>query len=222
MTNIMRNDLAIEGDDVKPVLDFIGFESKVQPLNIPVLINFDNIVPRPRERPNEGWDKWISENWGTTPYDGYLQGDIFELTDTKAFFKFHTRCTTAFPAIEKLAKRFPDFKFHLANWELTNHWWGEAAWEKGQRTLYVPLSAMKLKCDADVPACDPVSDEMRAAATQLVGAAMNAYNGRTPQKETAESIVAKVIAISGQSVNLEFEPNADGSCCLCVYVEALE
>ena len=223
MTNLMRNNLLIEGQDLKPVLDAIGFKSKVQPQNITVLIDFDRIVPRPQEQPNEGWDRWTSENWGTVPYDGYLEGDILELTAKRALFKFYTRSTSAFPAIDQLARRFRDSTFHLSNWELTNHCWGEAEWKKGQRTLYVPLFAMKLKCDADVPACDPVSDEMRATAAQLVGAALDAHSGcSTPQKETAESVVAKVIAMSGQSVNLEFEPNADGSCCLCVYVEAPE
>ena len=223
MANLMRNNLLIEGKNVKKVLDFIGFNSRIQPANTVILIDFERIVPRPQERPDEGWEKWISENWGTMPYDGYLEGDIFEVTNEKAFFKFYTKSTSAFPVIDQLARQFLEFTFHLSNWELTNHWWGEAEWEKGERRLYVPLFARKSKCDADVPACDPVSDEMRATAAQLVGAAMAAHNGcSTPQRETAESIVAKVIAMSGQSVNLEFEPNADGSCCLCVYVEPLE
>src|ERR1700678_413184 len=106
MANLVRNDLEIQGDNIKTVLDAIGFNpkglpivwnAKVQPENIAVLINFDRIVPRPKEPPVEGWDEWVTRNWGTTPYDGYADGDIFELTDNKVSFKFYTRWTPSFP-----------------------------------------------------------------------------------------------------------------------------
>lgn len=74
MPNLTRNDLRIEGENINKVLDAIGFNpggapivwgAKVQPENIAVLIDFNRIVPRPTETPVEGWDEWITKNWGT-------------------------------------------------------------------------------------------------------------------------------------------------------------
>jgi hypothetical protein len=225
MANLTRNDLRIEGENINKVLDAIGFNpggvpivwgAAIQPDNIAVLINFNRIVPRPKEPPVEGWDDWITRNWGTVPYDGYSEGDIFELTDEKVSFKFYTKSTPAFPLIETLAKRFPESKFNLRSWELTNHRFGEVTWRNGLCTLFVPMFAMKLRDDADEPANDPLTDEMKATAAQLVRTAADTCTGLTPDKDVAEKVVAWVIAARGSSVTVNFEPNCDGSCCLCI------
>jgi hypothetical protein len=60
MANLVRNDLEIQGNNIKTVLDAIGFNpngvpivwnAKVQPENIAVLIDFNRIVPRPTDPP---------------------------------------------------------------------------------------------------------------------------------------------------------------------------
>src|SRR5258706_2251904 len=181
MSNLVRHNLTIEGNDVQQVLEAIGFNPEgepikwgtaVQPENAAVLIDFGRIIPRPKAMPREGWEKWVGEYWGTLPYDGARDGDIFELTNSKASFKFYTRSTPAFPVIETLAKRFPQFKVSLRTWELTNHRMGEAEWQNGMRTLFVPMFALKLRAGGDTPANDPVTDKMRTAAAQLVTAAV--------------------------------------------------
>jgi hypothetical protein len=225
MANLMRNDLTIEGQNVKQVLDAIGFNpdgvpiqwgAEVQPDNIAVLIDFERIVPRPKETPSEGWSKWVNANWGALPYDGAEAGDILELTDSKARFKFYTRYDSAFPVIESLAKQFPEFTIRLWNWELTNHLAGEAAWRNGFRTLYVPMFQLKLGPNSDLPASSPVTDEIRTMAVQLLEAL---GNGCAP--EAVEAVADKVGA-SGHSVKVEFETNEDGSNCLCIYADADE
>jgi hypothetical protein len=227
MANLVRNDLEIQGNNVKTVLDAIGFNpngvpivwnAKVQSENIAVLIDFKRIVPRPKEPPVEGWDEWVTKNWGTTPYDGYSDGDIFELTDNKVSFKFYTKCTPAFPLIETLAKRFPQFKFHFQSWDQTNHRFGQVTWQNGLRTLFVPMFPLKTKPNDDVPANDLVTKEIRVTAAELVKAAVDNCNGTTPDTNTAENTVAEMIAASGGSVTVTFEPNCEGSCCLCVEV----
>ena len=220
MANLVRNDLEILGDNIKTVLDAIGFNpngaaivwnAKVQPENIAVLIDFNRIFPRPTETPTEGWDEWITKNWGTMPYDGYSDGDIFELTDKKVSFKFYTKSTPAFPLIETLAKRFHEFTFNFQSWDQTNHRFGEVTWQNGVRTIFVPMFNLKTKPDDDVPANDPVTDELKVAATQLVGAAAETCNGTRPDINAAERIVAGVMAASGRSVAVNFQPNDDGS-----------
>ncbi len=105
MPNLTRNDLRVEGENINKVLDAIGFNpggvpivwgAAIQPDNIAVLIDFNRIVPRPVKAPLEGWDEWITKNWGTMPYDGYSDGDISELTDNMVWFKFYTRWTPAY------------------------------------------------------------------------------------------------------------------------------
>jgi hypothetical protein len=225
MANLVRNDLEILGDNIKTVLDAIGFNpngvpiiwnAKVQPENIAVLIDFKRIVPRPKEPPVEGWYEWITKNWGTMPYDGYSEGDIFELADNKVSFKFYTKWTPAFPLIETLAKRFRQFKFNFKSWDQTNHRFGEVTWQNGLRTLFVPMFPMKLKSDADEPANDAVTDEMKVTAGQLLRAAVEKCNGTSPDTGPTETTVAGVIASSGRSVAVNFELNDDGSCCLCI------
>jgi hypothetical protein len=212
MSKLMCNDLTIEGANVRQVLDAIGFNpdgvpiqwgAEIQPDNIAVLIDFDRIVPQPKETPSEGWRKWISDNWGASPYDGAEAGDILELTDNKVRFEFYTRWTSAFPVIEALVKQFPEFTIRLWNWELTNHRSGEAAWRNGFRTLYVPM--FQLKTNSDSPACDPVTDEIRTMAAQLIEVR---GNGCTPE---AVEAVANKIAASGHPVKVEFETNDNGS-----------
>jgi hypothetical protein len=179
-----------------------------------VLIDFNRIVPHPEETPSEGWRKWVSDNWGASPYDGAEPGDILELTDNKVRFKFYTRYDSAFPVIETLAKQFPEFTIRLWNWELTNHLSGEAAWRNGFLTLYVPM--FQLKCNSDSPACDPVTDEIRTMAAQLIEAL---GNGCTP--EAVEAIADK-IAASGHPVKVAFETNDDGSRYLYIDADADE
>lgn len=225
MANLVRSDLEIQGNNIKMVLDAIGFNpggvpivwgAAIQPENIAVLINFNRIVPRPAEPPVEGWDEWITKNWGTMPYDGYSDGDIFELTDDKVSFKFYTRSTPAFPLIETLAKRFPEFKFSFQSWDQTNHRFGEVTWQNGLRTLFVPMFGMKLRDDADEPANDAVTEETKIIAAELVRAAAETCNETSPNTSEAENTVADVIASSGRSVKINFQPNDDGSCCLCI------
>jgi hypothetical protein len=227
MPNLTRNDLRIEGEDINKVLDAIGFNpggvpivwgAAVQPANIAVLINFDRIVPRPAEPPVEGWDEWITKNWGATPYDGCAAGDILELTDNKICFKFYTKWTPAFLLIETLAKRFPDFLFDLQVWDQTNHRFGEVTWQNGLRTLFVPMFGMKVRHDADVPANDPITGDMKATAAQLVRAAAGKCNGTSLDTDAAETTVASLMATRGGSVAVKFDTNCDGSCCLCVEV----
>ena len=227
MANLVRHDLEIHGGNIKTVLDAIGFNpggvpivwnAEVQPENIAVLINFNRIVLRPEEPPVEGWDEWITRNWGTVPYDGYSDGDIFELTDEKVSFKFYTKSTPAFPLIETLAKRFPECKFTLQTCDQTNHRFGEVTWQNGLCTLFVPMFGMKVRHDADVPANDAPTDEMKATAAQLVRAAAETCIGISPDTSAAETTVAEVIASSGRCVKINFQPNDDGSCCLCVEV----
>jgi hypothetical protein len=158
----------------------------------------------------------VTKNWGTVPYDGYSDGDIFELTANKVSFKFYTKWSSAFPLTETLAKRFPEFKFIFQSWDQTNHRFGEITWLNGVRTLFVPMFGMKVRDDADEPANDAVTDEMKITAAELVKAAADNHNGTTHDTNAAETTVAEVMAASGRSVAINFEPNGDGSCCLCV------
>jgi hypothetical protein len=82
----------------------IEWGAKVQPENTALLIDFNRITPRPTESPKEGWGKWVDDNWGGLPYDGYEEGDLFELTESRASFKFYTKNRAAFPVVETLAK----------------------------------------------------------------------------------------------------------------------
>jgi len=225
MSNLVRNDLTIEGDNVQEVLQAIGFNpggapivwgAKVQPENIAVLIDFNRIAPRPTESPKEGWGKWVDDNWGGLPYDGYEEGDLIGLTESRVSFKFYTKNRPAFPVVETLAKAFPAYKVSFGSWELTNHFIGEAAWENGKRKLYVPMFQVKL--EGDMPANDPVTDDMRKAAADIVQAALEACPTCTLDIGAAKTRVAGTLAASGRSIKVEFETNDDGSHCL--YIDA--
>jgi hypothetical protein len=54
MSNLVRNDLTIEGANVQQVLQAIGFNPGDAEA---VLIDFNRITPRPNETPIEGWGK---------------------------------------------------------------------------------------------------------------------------------------------------------------------
>lgn len=153
---------------------------------------------------------------GALPYGGYEQGDIFELTENRASFKFYTNKRPAFPVIETLAKAFPAYKVKYGSWELTNHSVGEAMWENGNRKLYVPVFLVKQ--EGGMPANDPVTDEIRHAAAQLAQAALEACPTCTLDIEAAKKRVAGTIAASGRAIKVEFETNDDGSHCL--YIDA--
>jgi len=213
MSNLVRNDLTIEGANVQQVLQAIGFNPGDAQA---VLIDFNRITPRPNETPIEGWRKWVDDNWGGLPYGGYEQGDLFGLTESRTSFKFYSRNRPAFPIIETLAKAFPAYKVRYGSWELTNHLIGEAAWESGNRKLYVPV--FRLKLDGGMPANDPVTDDMRKAAAGLVQTALEACPTCTLDIEAAKTRVAGTLAASGRSIKVEFETNDDGSHCL--YIDA--
>jgi hypothetical protein len=219
MPNIVRNDLTIEGENVRLVQDAMGFDSIIQPQNIRVLIDFDCIVPRSPEQPEEGWNEWCAKHWGAMPYDSGQPEDIVELTDKKVSFAFYTRWAPAFLVVETLARQFPNFMFLLRTLDETANVAGDAAWQNGRPTLFLPPFALKLRTGENVPANDPVTPEIRATAARLVQAAADAYEGQAPQKENAEKIVAETIAESGSAVKVEFRQNDDGSACLCVEVE---
>ena len=227
MANLVRNDLEIQGSNIKMVLDAIGFNpggvpivwgAAIQPDKIAVLIDFNRIVPRPTEPPVEGWDVWFTKNWGTVPYGGYSDGDIFEITQDSVALKFYTKWTPAFPLIETLAKRFPECKFTLQVWDQTDHCFGEVAWQNGLRTLFVPMFGMKMRDDADEPANDAVTEAMKVTAAELVRTAAETCSGISPDTSAAATTVAEVIAASGRSVKIKFQSNDDGACCLCVEV----
>jgi hypothetical protein len=54
------------------------------------------------------------------------------------------------------------------------------------------MFGMKIRHDADVPADDPVTDEMKATAAQLVRAAAETCDGTSPDTSAAETTVAEV------------------------------
>lgn len=232
MSNLVRNDLTIEGANVKEVLDAIGFNTVVRwgGEDVLVLFNFERIVPRPQPAPPEcpteaearyeWWRKWYSDNWETTPYDGAQPGDIFELTDTKASFKFYTRWTPAFGAVEKVAERFPACRFTFSCWEQTNHKQGEGLWENGYFIVEVPMYFMEISRDDGLPSFSAITDAIKTTAAQLVRSAAERYSRPIPlAHEEAEAVVAKVLAFSGwPSVTVRYEAD-DESACLCVYVK---
>ena len=93
---------------------------------------------------------------------------------------------------------------------------GEAAWENRNRKLYVPMFEVKL--EGDMPANDPVTDDMRKPSADLAQAALEACPGCTFDIEAAKTRVAGTLAASGRSIKVEFETNDDGSHCL--YIDA--
>jgi len=106
MANLVRHVLTIEGPNVRRVLDAIGFNPSGVHLgpgtdpespDLAVVIDFDRIVPRPAEKPEEGWEKWIDRNWGSLPYDGYSDGDVFELTESQSFVQVLYPIDARFP-----------------------------------------------------------------------------------------------------------------------------
>ncbi len=238
--SLVRNELTIEGVNVKEVLDAIGFNTvfRWEDKDITMLFNFDRIVPRPQPDPPEcptqdppgcsikgwakhdWWRKWYSDNWGTTPYDGAEPDDIIELTDTKASFKFYTT-SAFFEAVQTVANRFSAYRFTFSSWEQINHDEGEARWENGQLIVFVPMYELRLSEDSFVPESLPITDAIKTTAAQLVRSAVDTYSGRPVPltHEEAEAVVAKVLANSGRSsVKVRYEAEDEGAC-LCVYAK---
>lgn len=146
MPNVMRTTLHIQGPHVQDVLNYIGFNpggtyiSPGTPFDTPglrVLIDFNRVVPKPAAEPPEGWTKWYSRNWGSVPYDGYSDGDIIEISEHKASFKFHTKWTAAYFVVHTLAKRFSDYSFQMLNWETGGDEFSDALWKNGRLLLHV-------------------------------------------------------------------------------------
>jgi hypothetical protein len=137
MANLFRNELTIEGENIQRVLDFIGFQkpSLIEELGV-VLIDFPPIVPMPAAAITP---EWARENWGGSPYDGYIEGDLFELTDRKVAFKFFTKHAPVEKIIFKLAERFSELKFTYAVHDTVNEFVGGMVLENGTQALFVDL-----------------------------------------------------------------------------------
>lgn len=128
MANLVRNDLTIEGPNVHGVLDAIGFKqpSTLQGLNEVVLIDLYRLG-------HEFTCEW------PMPYGGYLDGDVFEVTDNKASFKFYTKNTHAQKVIWAISNRFPEYKFtYSVNWAGDDLIGGEVV-ERGEQTSFVNI-----------------------------------------------------------------------------------
>jgi hypothetical protein len=220
MPHLMRNDLTITGYDIKPVLEFIGFDP-LTPVhhwgNQRVLFDFTRIIPEPTEEPPEGRRKWRYSRWGTAElHYGYLPGDIFELSSTRVSFAFYTEWASAFTTVEFIATQFPDFRFWYRDWELTNHQMAETLWVGGQQVVYTPTYDMKLLEEHDAPAMDPVTPYVMAKAQSLLDQLRDGYQGLVSPDPEALEVVARTIAISGCSVELGFDPDATDLPCLRV------
>jgi hypothetical protein len=228
MPNLSRNDLTITGDNAIQVLDFIDFDP-LTPVSFwpdwspPTLIDFNRIVPEPRNEPDEGRREWRYNNWGTPSlYDGYRNGDILELTSNKVSFQFYTVWAPAYQAIKALAKRFPEFRFHYRGWDQTNHHIGTVIWEKGQPTVVVPMYYMKLRKDCDVPAFDPVTPDILSTAKHLVEQVYNKSDIIVPVDTEAIEVVSEALAVSGSSAKLFLNVVPKGAACLIVAVVDLK
>jgi hypothetical protein len=137
MANLFRNDLSIEGDNIQRALSVIGFkeESLIKELGV-VLIDLPRIIPMPaRELQGE----WVTKNWGGSPYDGLMEGDLLELSATRVVFKFFTRHGPVQKIIWKLAERFPELKFTYEVREEVNDLVGGEVLEDGKQSLFVDL-----------------------------------------------------------------------------------
>jgi hypothetical protein len=156
MANLMRTVLDIQGTHVKEVLDYIGFNPEGKPIaadtpygapDLAVLIDFNRVVPMPTTEPSEGWSEWWYDNWNTVPYDGYKEGDIIEVTETKARFIFYTKWAAAYPVVDTLAIHFPLYSFHMQNWETSMETFSDALWKNGFPLLYVPSYSVSFQRD---------------------------------------------------------------------------
>lgn len=229
MPNITRNDLCIIGQDVKCVLEFIGFNPNGIPVtcgtdvrtpNLAILIDFNRIVPKPATEPPQGWREWCYGHWGTVKlYDGYMDGDIFELSDNQAAFKFYTEWTSAYKCVRALAQRFAEFRFRYSSCDTTNHSMGEVIWEKGYPVVFAPMYDLKVRDDVDAPVWDPITEEITTTAKSLVEAAQQGYSAALSVDEDAVDVVANAMASSGKPVRVELRPNKGGGVCLTVHVD---
>ena len=128
MANLIRNDLIIEGPDVQSVLDFIGFKqrSTLPGLNEIVLIDLYRLGHE------------FNCNW-PMPYGGYQEGDLFELMDNKASFKFYTRNERTQQIIWALSERFPGCQFTCKTNDVINGLIAAEAVEGGEQRVFVDV-----------------------------------------------------------------------------------
>jgi hypothetical protein len=128
VANLIRNDLIIEGPNVQPVLEFIGFK---QPSTLPGL---NDIVLIDLYRLGHEFNcKW------PMPYGGYLDGDVFEVTDNKASFKFYTKNERTLQIIWALSERFPEYKFTCKTNDVVNGLIAGEVMEGGKQTVFVDV-----------------------------------------------------------------------------------
>ena len=121
MANIVRNDITIEGGNLQQILDAIGFNTHFGASEDKYTVfNYELIAPPPKDEPPEGWEDWYSNNWGSFPYGGAEPGDILERSDTKICFKVYTKSGSAYDMVEKVAKRFPQYRVGVFMWEKAN------------------------------------------------------------------------------------------------------
>ncbi len=123
MSNLVRNDLTIEGKNVTTLLEAIGFKQRWEWLGDVALIDFSRIAEM--------------DEWDTYPYGGYQDGDILELTSDKVRFKFYTKNCPAWNLIDKLSDMHPDYKYTLDVWETSNGLVGRSIWERGCLQFHV-------------------------------------------------------------------------------------
>jgi hypothetical protein len=220
MPNLTRNDLTITGDNISSVLEFIGFDP-FTPVphwgNQKVLIDLTRIIPEPTEEPPEGRRQWRYSRWGTAElYNGYLPGDIYELSSTKASFAFYTKWSSAYKAVDFIATQFPGCRFCYRIWDQTNHQMAEILWAGGHQVVYTSTYDMKLLDGQDAAAMDPVTPHIRAKATLLLDQLCDEYKDLVSPDPEAIDVVARTIAMGGCSVELEFDPDPNGVHCLKV------
>ena len=128
MANLVRNDLTIEGPNVQQVLDAIGF---MRPSTLPGL---SEIVLIDLYRLGHEFNcKW------PMPYGGYLDGDVFEVTDNKASFKFYTKNERTQQIIWALSQRFPGYKFTCTTNDVINGLIAGEVVEGGEQTVFVDV-----------------------------------------------------------------------------------
>src|SRR5437016_4632088 len=125
MANLVRNDLTIEGPNVHEVLDAIGFKqpSTLNGLNEVVLIDLHRLG-------HEFNCQW------PMPYGGYQEGDLFELTENRASFKFYTKNERTQHIIWALSNRFAGHKFTSKTNDAINGLIAGEVVEGGEQTIF--------------------------------------------------------------------------------------
>jgi hypothetical protein len=221
MPNITRNHLIITGPTVSEILEYIGFITTIVDGH-PVLIDLNRICAEPPELPADERRDWRYKHWGTASlYDGYLTGDIVELKADNVDFTFYTCWSPAYKAIKALAERFLDYRFHYCSVDETNHCIGEVIWKKGREVVFAPMFPMKTMASMDVPAYEPVTDELRHAAAAMIQSLQNNCPPSFTIDAEAVEMVARAMALSRDPVSVEFAEDDDGETCLQILVERL-